>query len=152
MAETSIWDQANIRQSQVWFGEQKENLPNYQRLLLLTVLSLNYFVDISVERRLGFRVFIHPCLNVHIKHDIHATHGSKSVFLAGGTEDSELLAQQVSKLTVSARWKKFERTGREGDRQGDYKEMSSILADQQRPSYMSPNAGGGGGELRGLSQ
>ena len=28
---------------------------------------------------------------------------------------------------------------------GSYKEMSSILADQQRPSYMSPNAGGGGG-------
>ncbi len=32
-----------------------------------------------------------------------------------------------------------------------YIEMSSILADQQRPSYISPNAGGGG-ELRGLSQ
>ncbi len=26
-----------------------------------------------------------------------------------------------------------------------HKEMSSILADQQRPSYMSPNAGGEGG-------
>ncbi len=24
---------------------------------------------------------------------------------------------------------------------GDYKEMSSILVDQQHPSYMSPNAG-----------
>jgi hypothetical protein len=34
---------------------------------------------------------------------------------------------------------------------GGYKEMSSILADQWRPSYMSPNAGKGG-RLRGLSQ
>jgi hypothetical protein len=32
-----------------------------------------------------------------------------------------------------------------------YKEMSSILADQYRPRYMSPNAWGEG-ELRGLSQ
>jgi hypothetical protein len=27
---------------------------------------------------------------------------------------------------------------------GGYKEILSILSDQQRPSYMSPNAGGGG--------
>ncbi len=32
-----------------------------------------------------------------------------------------------------------------------YNEMSSIFADQLRPSYTSPNAGGLGG-LRGLSQ
>jgi hypothetical protein len=42
-------------------------------------------VSIYVERRVGLRVFSHPCLNVHIKHDIHANRGSKSVFLAGGT-------------------------------------------------------------------
>ncbi len=34
---------------------------------------------------------------------------------------------------------------------GGYKEMSSILADQQRPSYMSPRRGGAW-VLRGLSQ
>jgi hypothetical protein len=28
----------------VWFGEIKRKLANYQRLLLLTVLPLNYFV------------------------------------------------------------------------------------------------------------
>ncbi len=35
-------------------------------------------------------------------------------------------------------------------RSGGYKEMSSILADQQRPRIWAQ--GGGGGELRGLSQ
>ncbi len=39
------WDQANRRQK-LGFGleKQKENQPNYQRLLLLTVLPLNYFM------------------------------------------------------------------------------------------------------------
>jgi hypothetical protein len=40
---------AGTRQKQtakIWFGleNQKENQPNYQRLLLLTVLPLNYFM------------------------------------------------------------------------------------------------------------
>ncbi len=41
MAEKSSWDQANM----VWFGEIERNKTNYQRLLLLTVLPLNYFMS-----------------------------------------------------------------------------------------------------------
>ncbi len=46
MAEMSSWDQANRRQK-LGFGldKQKENQPNYQRLLSLTVLPLNYFMS-----------------------------------------------------------------------------------------------------------
>ncbi len=42
MAEKSSWDEAKTR-----FGleKQKENQPNYQRLILLTVLPLNYFME-----------------------------------------------------------------------------------------------------------
>ncbi len=41
----SSWDQAN-RPQKLGFGleKQKENQPNYQRLLSLTVLPLNYFM------------------------------------------------------------------------------------------------------------
>ncbi len=46
MAEKYIWDQANILQKLglVWRNRKKIR-PNYQRLLLLTVLPLNYFMD-----------------------------------------------------------------------------------------------------------
>ncbi len=42
----SSWDQANRRQK-LGFGleKQNENQPNYQRLLSLTVLPLNYFMS-----------------------------------------------------------------------------------------------------------
>jgi hypothetical protein len=33
----------------VWFGEIERKLSNYQRLLLLTVLPLNNFMDLSIE-------------------------------------------------------------------------------------------------------
>ncbi len=42
MAEKSSWDQVNIRQNQVWFGERKLAKLS-SRLLLLAVLPLNYF-------------------------------------------------------------------------------------------------------------
>ncbi len=49
MAEKSSWDQANRRQHMVWFGEIERKLAKkkYQRLLLLAVLPLNYFMDIA---------------------------------------------------------------------------------------------------------
>jgi hypothetical protein len=43
MAEKSSWDQANIRQK---LGLAWRNKPNYQRLLLLTVLPLTYFMTV----------------------------------------------------------------------------------------------------------
>ncbi len=47
----SSWDQANRRQK-LGFGleNQKENQPNYQRLLSLTVLPLNYFMAYNIVR------------------------------------------------------------------------------------------------------
>jgi hypothetical protein len=43
-------------------------------------------------------------------------------------------------------------TGTQMEAAGGYEEMSSILADQQRPSYISPNAGGGGCGVSQLEQ
>jgi hypothetical protein len=34
----------------VWFGEIERKLPNYQRLLLLTFLPLNYFMPPSLQQ------------------------------------------------------------------------------------------------------
>ncbi len=50
-AEMFSWDQANRRQK-MGFGleKQKENQPNYQRLLSLTVLPLTYFMGGAVGR------------------------------------------------------------------------------------------------------
>ncbi len=52
MAGKSNWDQAYGRQK-TWFGleNQKENQPNHQRLLLLTVLPLNYFMAKSYRHK-----------------------------------------------------------------------------------------------------
>jgi hypothetical protein len=46
----------------VWVGEMERNLPNYQRLLLLTVLPLNYFMDFLHSTTQG------PTLCVHVGH------------------------------------------------------------------------------------
>ncbi len=53
----SSWDQANRRQK-LGFGleKQKENQPNYQRLLSLTVLPLNYFMDTDIRLALYERL------------------------------------------------------------------------------------------------
>jgi hypothetical protein len=34
----------------VWFGEMERKLANFQRLLLLTVLPLNYFMVVTYEK------------------------------------------------------------------------------------------------------
>ncbi len=48
------WDHANRRQK-LGFGleKKKENQPNYQRLLSLTVLPLNYFMPKANKRPKG---------------------------------------------------------------------------------------------------
>jgi hypothetical protein len=44
--------------TEVWFGEIEKKLPNYQRLLSLTVLPLNYFM-ISTNNLQCSDVLIH---------------------------------------------------------------------------------------------
>ncbi len=49
---TVSWYQANIWQNLGLIGQIERKLANYQRLLLLTVLPLNYFMTVTVTLRL----------------------------------------------------------------------------------------------------
>ncbi len=73
----SSWDQANRRQK-LGFGleKQKENQPNYQRLLSLTILSLNYFmISWNMDPK---RLYIFTLLTTLIS-------GSRVLMLTNGT-------------------------------------------------------------------
>jgi hypothetical protein len=52
----------------VWFGEIERKLANYQRLPLLTVFPLNYFMVYTVQSAAGNKKFNFPNKNLMPPH------------------------------------------------------------------------------------
>ncbi len=94
----SSWDQANRRQK-LEFGleKQKDNQPNYQRLLSLTVLPLNYFMVTIIDKPWHLQ-HSSPLQNIMLNQLSYFL--SFSIFLSHGCNRKTSLKFQLSQLGV----------------------------------------------------